>query len=415
MIIEKNNERIEIIDVLRGFTLLGIILVHFAEQYYAGPAPEKYNNFTIKFLGDEIITAIIGIFISGKFFMIFSFLFGLSFFIQLNKSDSGATFFIRFFWRLVILFLIGLLHHLHYRGDILTIYAMLGVGLLIFYKLPDKLLLILALCLTINLPSAVVRGVQAFNTQPEGQENQSPFSTDDTANEKYFNTVKSGSYVEILKANLGELDYKYQFQVESGRIYITLGLFLLGLYAGRKAVFEKWRERLPLFKKLMKKSGWTLLGLILFALAFFGGAELAKIKLPQIVQWTVGGLIYDVFNLSLATVYVSGIVLLFQKEKWNKRLMIFYEVGRMGLTTYLMQTFFGMLLFFSIGFGLLGEIGALASVAIGILIFIGQIYFSKWWLARFRYGFFEWLWRSATYLRVQKMKHYHLVIFFVIS
>jgi len=336
--------------------------------------------------------------------MIFSFLFGLSFFIQMNKSDSGAIFFVRFFWRLVILFAIGFLHHLHYRGDILTIYAMLGVWLLIFYKLPDKLLLILALCLTINLPSAAVRGFQALNSPAEGENTQAPFSVDDAASEKYFNAVKSGSYMEILKANLGDFDYKYQFQVESGRIYITLGLFLLGLYAGRKGVFEKLSERLPLFKRLMKGSLWTLLGLILFALAFFGGAEVAKIKLPQIVQWMVGGLIYDVFNLALATVYVAAIVLLFQKEKWNKRLMIFYEAGRMGLTTYLMQSFFGILLFFSVGFGLLGEIGALASVVIGIVIFIGQIYFSKWWLARFRYGFFEWLWRSATYLKVQSFR-----------
>ncbi len=319
----------------------------------------------------------------------------------MNKSDSGIKFFARFFWRLVILFAIGLLHHLHYRGDILTIYAMLGVGLLIFYKLPNKLLLILALSLTINLPSAVVRGIQALKAPAVGKENQAPFSVDDAANEKYFDTVKSGTYVEILKANLGELDFKYQFQVESGRIYITLGLFLLGLYAGRKRVFEKLSEQLPLFKRLIKRNLWLLLGLILLALAFFGGAELAKIKLPDIVQWMVGGLIYDTFNLSLATIYVAGIVLLFQKQKCYLRLMNFYEVGRMGLTTYLMQTFFGFLIFFSVGFGMLGEIGALATVGIGIIIFIIQIYFSKWWLARFRYGFFEWLWRSATYLKAQ--------------
>jgi uncharacterized protein len=397
----KNNERIEIIDVLRGFTLLGIILVHFAEQYYAGPAPQKWANFNSKFLGDDIVNGFIGIFISGKFFMIFSFLFGLSFFLQLHKSDSGVVFFARFFWRLVILFAIGLLHHLHYRGDILTIYAMLGVGLLIFYRLPDKLLLILALCLTINLPSAVVRGINAWNATATDQKSQSPFSFDDAASEKYFNTVKSGSYIEILKANLGDFDFKYQFQVESGRIYITFGLFLLGLYAGRKRVFENWIEQLPLFKKLLKQSAWLLLGLILFSVAFFGGAQLAQIKLPDIVQWMVGGFIYDLFNLALATIYVAAIVLLFQKEKWHKRLLHFYEVGRMGLTTYLMQTFFGTLLFFSFGFGLLGEIGALLSVAIAILVFIVQIYFSKWWLARFRYGFFEWLWRSGTYLKVQ--------------
>lgn len=83
--------------------------------------------------------------------------------------------------------------------------------------------------------------------------------------------------------------------------------------------------------------------------------------------------------------------------------MNFYEVGRMGLTTYLMQTLFGILIFFGIGFGLLGEIGALASVGIGIALFIVQVYFSKWWLARFRYGIFEWLWRCATYLKWQPL------------
>lgn len=216
--------------------------------------------------------------------------------------------------------------------------------------------------------------------------------------------VKSGSYVDILKANFDELSFKYQFQVESGRIYITLGLFLFGLYAGRKGVFEKLVEQLPWFRRILKRSLWLLLALILFALAFFGGAELAKIKLPDIVLWMVGGLLFDTFNLALATIYVAGIILLFQKEKWHKRLMNFYAVGRMGLTTYLMQTLFGMLIFFSPGFSLLNEIGALASVGIGLLVFIFQIYFSTWWLARFRYGFFEWLWRSGTYLKVQPFR-----------
>jgi len=400
----RSIDRIEIIDVLRGFTLLGIILVHFAEQYYAGQPPEQFNDFNIHFIGDNIVVVFIGIFITGKFYMIFSFLFGLSFFLQMSKSDSGVRFFARFFWRLVLLFAIGFLHHLHYRGDILTIYAMLGVGLLIFYKLPDKALLILAFCLTINLPSAIVRGVQALSGYSLGHENGEPFSFDDAASLKYYNTMKAGSYTDILKANLGEFDYKYQFQVESGRIYITFGLFLLGLYTGRKRVFEKLDERLTLFKILLKKSLWALPALILFSLIFFGGFELAKVKLPDIVQWMVGGLVYDIFNLALATIYVAGIVLLFQKTKWRKVLMNFYEAGRMGLTTYLMQTLFGTLLFFGFGLGMIGDIGALASVAISLGIFTFQIYFSKWWLGHFRYGIFEWLWRSGTYFKVQKLR-----------
>ena len=394
--------RIEIIDILRGFTLLGIILVHFTEQYYAGGHPEKFSNFNVIFLGDEITLGFIGIFISGKFYMIFSFLFGLSFFLQSNKSEPRSTFLFRFLWRLIILLALGFIHHLHYRGDILTIFAMVGVGLLIFYKLPDKILLILAIALIINLPSVAVRGIQALAQQQETTEQS--FGGNDQANEAYFNTVKHGSYLDILKANFNEFDFKYRFQIDSGRIYITLGLFLLGLYAGRKNVFNKSDENLFLFKKYLKWSLWSLLSLVLFAVALFGGAELLKIKLPDIVQWTVGGLLFYLFNLAQAAIYVSSIVILFQKEKWKPRLMIFYEVGRMGLTTYLMQTFFGVLLFFGIGFGLLGEMGALACAAIGVMIFIVQIYFSRWWLARFRYGFFEWLWRSATYLKVQPFR-----------
>lgn len=395
------QERIKIIDVLRGFSLLGIIIVHFSEQYYAGPAPESHANFTVKFLGDEIISGIVGILIIGKFYMIFSFLFGLSFFIQSNKSDQGTTFFVRFIWRLILLFAIGFIHHLHYRGDILTIYATLGVGLLLCYKLPDKLLLIVALLLTINVPSAVIRGIQAINPPTES----TPlFANDDAANEVYFNAVKSGSYLDMMKANLGDFDYKYEFQVESGRIYITMGLFMLGLFAGRKKIFEQATELLPQFKKYLKRSAWTLLGVFLFTLAFFGGAQLAGIQLPDILQYAVGGFAYDVFNFLMAIIYVASVVILFQKEKWNKRLSAFYELGRMGLTTYLMQTIFGVFLFFSIGFGLLGEFGALASVGIGITFFVAQIYFSKWWLARFRYGPFEWLWRSGTYLKLQPFK-----------
>lgn len=401
----STQSRIEIIDILRGFTLLGIIMVHFSEQYYAGAHPESHANFNVHFLGDEIIMGFIGVLISGKFFMIFSFLFGLSFFLQLSKSDSSISFFMRFFWRLIILGLIGFVHHLHYRGDILTIYAMLGVGLLICYKLPDRLLLIVALLLFINVPSAIVRGVEVFQPVSEQESIESKFSGSNAENEIYYTTVKTGSYFELLKANLGEFGFKYKFQVASGRIYITMGLFLLGLYAGRKRIFEKWLENIPLFKKLLKQSLWLILGLVIFSVLFFGGAEGLGIKLPDLVSWLVGGFVFDVFNLALSVIYVAGIIMLFQKEKWKNRLMCFYEVGRMGLTTYLMQTLFGVFLFFGIGFGLLGEIGALASVGISIVLFIVQIQFSKWWLKRFRYGIFEWFWRSATYLKIQNFKN----------
>ena len=106
----KRSERIDSIDVLRGFTLLGIILVHFTEQYYAGMHPQKYADFTGKGILDTLVSGFTGIFVTGKFYMIFSFLFGLSFYLQLSKNNSGSVFFLRFVWRLAILFAIGFIH-----------------------------------------------------------------------------------------------------------------------------------------------------------------------------------------------------------------------------------------------------------------------------------------------------------------
>jgi uncharacterized protein len=400
--LDKQPGRIEVIDVLRGFTLFGIILVHMTEQYYAGQPPDQYANFMAPGIADQIVSGFIGMFIQGKFYMIFSFLFGLSFYIQLSNSDGSLGFVTRFFWRLLILFGLGFIHHLHYRGDILTIYATLGVVLLITYRLPDKYLLILALILVLDVPAMFTRLKDVIWVPASGG---NPFlDADQTGLLAYYNTVTTGTYLDIMKANLAEFSTKMYFQIMSGRLYITTGLFLLGLYAGRKNIFENIESRKPLFKKLLKVSLWTLLGCVLFSVAFFGGAEGLGITTSQQLQWMVGGEVFDIFNAALATIYVAGILLLFQKEKWRSRLMHFYAVGRMGLTTYLMQTLFGVLIFFPFGFGLLGEIGAAIAFALAIGLFIIQIQFSKFWLSHFQYGIFEWLWRSLTYLRIQPLR-----------
>jgi uncharacterized protein len=392
----KKSNRIEVIDVLRGFTLLGIILVHFTEQYYAGQPPKVHENYGAHNLADMIVLGFIGIFISGKFFMIFSFLFGMSFFIQLDKSDDSPAFLFRFAWRLIVLFIIGLVHHLHYRGDILTIYAVLGFGLLLCYKLPDKFLLVLALLLVFDTPAILQRTFDILLSN-----SASPFPIGDEKElEIYYSTLKSGSYLDMLRANFYEFKSKFDFQILSGRLYITMGLFLLGLYAGRKKVFEN----IPFFKKLIRLGLWMLLGCVVFAGLLALIIFVAKVEMSQAVQFLLGGTVYDVFNIALAAIYVGLIVTAFQREKWHRRLMNFYEVGRMGLTSYLMQALIGTWLLFSYGLALLGNFGASVWVAISLIVFILQIIFSKWWLGRFQYGPVEWLWRSLTYFKVWPLK-----------
>jgi uncharacterized protein len=396
---ELKKDRIEIIDILRGFALLGIIIVHFTEQYYAGQPPDSAVGFGAKNIADKIVQGFSGILVQGKFFMIFSFLFGLSFFIQLDKSSSSPSFLLRFAWRLMVLFAIGFVHQLHYRGDILTVYAVMGFGLPVCYKLPDKALLIIALFLILDIPSFGVRLYHAA-FQVEGN---AIFGSDQKQLQLYFDTVKSGSYLSILKANFRDFPAKLDFQVLSGRIYITLGLFLLGLYAGRKNFFEKWEEQIGWVKKLCRISLWTILGCFVYMGVIFGGIALAGITINQSLQWGIAGLAYDVFNTCLATLYVMGILLLFRKEKWKSRLMQLYALGRMGLTTYLMQTLFGFFIFFSLGLRLLGTMGALPCLLIGLAVYVFQIFFSQRWLKNFRFGPVEWLWRSLTYFKAQPM------------
>jgi uncharacterized protein len=393
--ISAKSARIDVIDVLRGFTLLGIALVHFTEQFYAGPPPKIHENMVVHNLADGIVSGFIGIFISGKFFMIFSFLFGFSFFIQLDKSDGSPRFIFRFAWRLIVLFAIGLIHHLHYRGDILTIYAMLGFGLLISYRLPDKILLWLALILVFNVPTIISRTIPII-TQTA---NDALLPGDQVALETYFNTFKSGSYLEILRANFYEFGGKMNFQIVFGRIYITMGLFLLGLYAGRKNFFGDVQPS----KRLMTKALWTLLGCVIVTVFIFGALQMAGVEITQSIGFLVGGTAYDVFNTCLSCIYVCFLISLFQKDVWRNRLMIFYSVGRMGLTTYLMQAVIGVAIFSGIGLGLLGDIGAAVCALIGIVAFIAQIFFSNFWLRKFQYGPVEWLWRSVTYFKLQPL------------
>lgn len=390
--------RIEIIDVLRGFTLLGIAWVHFTEQYYAGQAPASHESFNAANLADKIVMGFIGIFVQGKFFMIFSFLFGLSFFIQSDSAKSSGGFLGRFAWRLTVLFAIGFVHSLHYRGDILTIYALLGFVLLIAFYIPERYLPWIALFLIFNIPSVFYRlykGLSGGEIFP---------ATEQSVLEMYYNTLSQGSYISILKANLAELPLKMDFQIFSGRIYITLGLFLLGLYAGKKAFFTDLIQTTKFPRKLLMTGLYTIGGCVGFVVFIFAVLGSAGITPPEYVGFAIGGLVYDVFNTALATIYVAGIILLFRKERWHRWLLYFYAPGRMGLTTYLGQTLFGFLLFFSPGLGQLGQIGAVICLLLGSVAFAIQAAFSRWWLARFVYGPVEWLWRSLTYFKWQPFR-----------
>jgi uncharacterized protein len=375
------------LDALRGLTLLGISLVHFMEKYYAGQFPKSINDSVTPSLLDQIAQGFVGLFISGKFYMIFSFLFGLSFHYLVKTFDIFHI--KKFIIRLIVLFGIGWLHHLHYRGDILTIYALLGILLPLFYNFNPKHLLYLGLLFAANIPSLIFRAIDLiFNLNLYGDN----FNIPDIELQAYFDTLATGSYVDILRANSREFIGKMAFQVISGRIFITFGMFLLGLWVGKsKSTLES------IFTKSLLKKG---IGLLLSSIIILviSGLIVNNLGLQQNMKYVMIFLAipFDLVNFALAIIYLCLFYALTRKIKFQPFLQKISLVGRMGLTTYLMQTAMGTAIFFSWGLGLLPSLGSGTSFLIGLSVFVLQVYFSQIWLTRYTQGPVEKAWRVST-------------------
>jgi uncharacterized protein len=399
------KERILLIDGLRGFSLFGIVLAHISGWFIAGAIPssvwQKFQND----IGSTIANYFGAIFIDGKFYTLFSFLFGLSFAIQLlQKKDNDDKFIPRFMWRLVILFIIGFIHHIHWKGDILGIYAFLGFFMILFRNVSDKILWIGILFFILNIP-ILVRDVIKNNQPKEKPKTEKEQKVEQEKYEKEtlksYNVLKKGSYSEVIVQNFKDFKYKADFQFDSGRIYITLGFFLLGLWVGKRRLFENYDQNKSFFKKIM----WWCLTTNIFIIAFFLTLDFAKLweKLPT---WfgMVANFLFTIHSITMTLFYISAISLLLNLPSMRWILDKLSAVGKMGLTNYLLQSVIGVVLFYGIGFGLAGNFNAGWCYLIGMAIFIFQIFFSKWWLSKFIYGPMEWLWRSATYLKWQPIR-----------
>jgi uncharacterized protein len=198
------GERIAVVDVLRAVALFGIIITHCAQGYLAS-RPPKPGFMTLTAI-DGVVANLVMLFAVGKFFTVFSFLFGLSFALQMNSAaQKGAAFTGRFTWRLVVLGLIAIVHNLFYAGDILIIYVFLGFLLIPFRAFNTRVLLVLALVLVLNVPGLIMgwRGLAAPPPTPAQQQQaaqQQAQSAQDVR--RQYDIKKSGSPGEIFRLNL---------------------------------------------------------------------------------------------------------------------------------------------------------------------------------------------------------------------
>lgn len=391
--------RIDVIDALRGFALAGIVLVHMVEQYLAAPAPDGRMEALVQGPLDNVVDGLIFLFFRGKFFALFSILFGLSFFIQMDRAaQKGSDFKLRFIWRLLILLLIGYLHHLFYRGDILTIYAILGLFLVPFHRVPKSVILVLTAAIFLGLPRFLIYGIHGagplfFPTE------LTPSSPEIIA---YFDVLKEGSIWEVFATNATQghvMKADFQLGIFS-RAYLTLGFFLVGLLLGRMRFFEHFTE----YKKQLKRTLiWSPVGLLvlvgLTVLIFAGQDQNGDGGLNSWIAM-VGLTLYDLFNLLMTAIIIAGFMLIYLRAGGERWLNLLAPYGRTALTNYFFQSVIGTAIFYGWGLGLIGEIRNIYAFLLAVAIIIVQVMVSKWWLNQFRYGPLEWIWRVLTYGKV---------------
>jgi uncharacterized protein len=206
-----------------------------------------------------------------------------------------------------------------------------------------------------------------------------------------------GSYGEILALRLQELSMVCSYSIFMAPSVVIM--FLLGLYAGKRGIFHNPSEHLPFIRKVAL---WGLIiGLPLNVLMALNYEALRSTDFsPSIIIPTIAMMIGAPL---LCFAYIGGLTLLLQREIWRRRLAPLAAAGRMALTNYLVQSIICTTIFYSYGLGLYGQIGPAVGLLLSIAIFALQLPFSMWWLSRFQYGPFEWLWRTLTYLRPQPM------------
>lgn len=395
--------RITVIDALRGFALLGVLIVHMMQHF----GIFSFGNFGVErtpvfsFLDDSVQWLMRNVFM-GKFINIFAFLFGMSFFIQIDRARRrGVDFRRRFVWRMVILLFIGLVGTAYFGHEILTIYAVFGVILVFLSPLRQWVLIALAAILILGAPRAVlseydrITYVAPETEQPE--QRPMPDFNRQMPEPSIANTVKS-NYNSAFTSKL-----EYQFGINS-RGYVTMALFILGFVVGRSRFFE--------YVHIRKRRNYVLFGI--FAVAAYAITKITGLIAPDGITmfWlqprdlTPTMLIYSSLN-DLASVLYSGaiamgFICLFFVPGVGRVLDFLSPYGRLGLTNYEMQGLIGCLLFspWALG-GIFGIWSATELFLLALLIYLVQVCVSKLWLTYFIYGPFEWFWRTATYLKPQ--------------
>ncbi|MFT3866999.1 MAG: DUF418 domain-containing protein [Nibricoccus sp.] len=383
--------RMDIVDALRGSALMGILLLHSIEHFDFYRFP-KVSSEWLRMM-DNGTKEVAQFLFMGKAYSLFAMMFGLSFFILLDRAaQRGENFRWRFLWRLTVLGIIGYVHSLLYCGDILSMLAVLGMPLVIYYGWSNRVLGWVSGLLLVQLPLVwqLVRLWLDSSYVPPPSHSGIYYRevVKVFAEQGFWDVIQ----VNAVKGNLA----KWWWMIDNARVVQMLGLFGWGLLLGRKRIFEDKDRCVSFAKRAAVVAGLVFAILYYLELHIPGWAPAGPTRrLPLI-------LVKSYAQLAQMVLWVSCFILLYHLTKVQRVLRLLIPYGRMSLTCYVTQALVWVPLYYNFGLGLFRQWGQFYSILSGAAFFVVQLAGAHWWLKRFHYGPLEWVWRSATLLSLKQ-------------
>jgi uncharacterized protein len=394
------GERLELLDALRGLALGGIFLLNLAVfSGFAFMTPEMMSASPTAAV-DLPVAGLVVWLGYGKFYSLFSLLFGIGFALQLAAAGRRGDERLRVFRRrLLVLVAIGAVHLYIWEGDILVLYALIGFFLIPFRRLPDRTLLRSSAALVFAPVLLEVLIVATHGALDPGAPllkagDAVLVATGFPAGTMPFPVLRDAGWAEYLRFQLSGVFFRYADLLSTGRPFKVLAMFVLGLWVGRSGMLADMTPWLPTLRRVRT---WC------FAVGLPAAAMHAMLMLggPGGNEWmkVAGAAAYALGVAPLALGYATTFVILWQSETWRARLERLAPAGRMALTNYLTHTVVALTVFYGIGFGLMGRLGPVWWPLMVVAMISAQVAVCRWWLARFAFGPVEWIWRQATYGR----------------
>ena len=385
-------ERIQALDLLRGWAMFGVLLSNLNDWY---GTTEETTRF------DRILSFSQEWLVESRFYTLLCFLFGIGFGIQLMRAaERGKSIQLTYMRRSAALLAIGLIHGLLiWRGDILTLYALVSFALLLFRDTTPRQQLAWAAGIAL-FSSEVITRVRWL----AGQRFMVPREPATTANWIYGH----GTYAQIARQRVHDFaDWWGRWGLVT--YFSVLAMFLVGVWAIRSGFARRVFSEPRTTRRFL--AGCVVVALIGYGAEMFGPKILFPSRGPEptttsvMLNWrlfVLHALDWSVEAGGLA--YAALLLLAFQTKRGARLLAPLAATGRMALTTYLTQSVVSTALFYSYGFRLMGRVGYAGMFVITVTLLAVQMALSVWWLKRYRFGPVEWLWRTLTYGRAPAMR-----------